>query len=192
MPTMKDNLEKAGGLIKTAAAVVAVLPSVAILAGMVHIPPTLGELVRFVCGSIGIVIVLAVILLKDAIRRMSDTVAAVLILGAALGGAVAATGYLRFADSHIIDQPNGDGAPLVLPLHPSQELRALIAPYGEDYAEAIATSIQRERIIALMDSESAISVAIMIVLLVAGQSLIISAIVIGAWKIAEKNPSSAD
>lgn len=185
MPEIKARIEKAGNLIKIAAALVALLPSVAVLAGLVEIPPSLGTLIRFTCGSIGVVIVFAVVLLSDVIKRMSGTIAATLILLASVGGVAAATGYWMFARQHIIEQPDGDGDPIIIPLRPSAELRALLEPYGSDYSEAIATSIQRERINELLMDESAGSIAVMVALLLTGQSLIIAAFVLGAWKISE-------
>lgn len=187
MPTLKERFERAGHVIKGVAAFLALLPSIAVLIGLVAIPPSLADLMTFVSGAIGIIIILIVVLSSAAIRRMSNTMAVLLIAIGALGGAAASTQYFLFADRHIIYPPDNAQNPLILPTKPSAELQSLLEPYGEDYAEALATSTQRERIRELLKRESGKSLVIMLLLMVIGQSLVVGAIVIGAWKLAEQD-----
>src|SRR3546814_18975802 len=64
------------------------------------------------------------------------------------------------------------------------EIRQLMEPYSWDYVEALQTHVQRVRLKELMARDSGGSTARMLLLLVLAQTLIVGAIVFGAWKLA--------
>ncbi|HEY9553133.1 hypothetical protein [Allosphingosinicella sp.] len=185
MPQLRERFEEFGWLIKAVAGILALLPGVAILLGLVDIPPDLEDLINYISFSISIVTILAVMLLTPAIDKVRPSLAAVIIVVCAAAGAVSATSYRSFAQSHIVSIPVGEEVERhVIPLNPSAEIRQLMEPYSWDYVEALQTHVQRVRLKELMARDSGGSTARMILLLVLAQTLIVGAIVFGAWKLA--------
>ena len=185
MPPLAQKLMGASNLIRSAGSLVALLPSALILLGIVPIPTSVHLLINYITSAVTLVLLITAVLLRDAISRIANTATALLILASVLGGTVTAAYYFSFTRHHIVEPPSGYGDPLIVPLRPSRELRSLMEPYSDDYAEALATSIQRERIAELMGQEDSSTVFVMISLLVGTQILMIMAIVVGAWKLAE-------
>jgi len=186
-----DTLKSAGNLIKAIGVFLALLPGVAVLVGLVQLPGSMEALVKFLSGALGVTIVLAVLLSSAPIRRMKGIVAAALILGCALGGAVASTSYMIYAGHHLLPPPDGNGGAIAIPDEPSTELARLMQPFGDDdYAEALMVSVQRDRIRRLMDRDSSASISKMVGLLLTGQLLLVFAIALGAWKLAERDAAA--
>src|SRR6185369_4607452 len=148
-------------------------------------------LVKFLSGALGVTIVLAVLLSSAPIRRMKGIVAAALILGCALGGAVASTTYMIYGGHHLLPPPDDNGGAIAIPDEPSTELARRMQPFGyDDYAEALMVSVQRDRIRRLMDRDSSASISKMVGLLLTGQLLLVFAIALGAWKLAERDAAA--
>jgi uncharacterized membrane protein YdbT with pleckstrin-like domain len=174
----------AAGVIKAIGGIAALLPSAAILLGVVPLPPDVHALLQWLSTGLSLVLIAMMLLFAEAVERWAKHVTALLIGALFCVGVVIATGYYGFARDHIIEQPMG-GEQLVLPLHQSKELRSLLAPYGEDYSEALATSIQRERIVELLNDESGSAVLAMVTLLLLAQAFMVAAILLGAVRLAE-------
>jgi hypothetical protein len=187
MPELTGRIAKAETLIKAAAGLLALVPGIAILVGLVDIPPTLIDLIKYLSFAISIVVLLSIFLLSEQIKTIGKGAAATAIIACAVAGAILATSYLVFARNHVVVTGAGDDAEQhIIPLRESRELRSLIEPYAGDYVEALETSVQQVRLNQLMERESGGSIAVMITLLVLAQTLIITAIVLGAWKLTEK------
>ncbi len=183
-----DRIGAMGNVIKAAAAVVATLPGVAILTGLIPIPKELTTVVTFICAFVGIACILSVVLLSQAISRAKPArfVAAVLIL--AVVGSTTSASYYLFAKRLVVvieDGESGKSSAHIIPLSPSKKLVQLLGPYPDDYREALETSGQRFRLMDYMNRENASAVALLILLLVLSQALLVSAIAVAAWRIAE-------
>jgi hypothetical protein len=186
---VSDPFARAGSVIKSAAALVALLPGIAALLGLVQIPPSIGNLVAFITVFVGLSCVMATAMLTNQIRRTRGRTMAIIVMVLALAGASLATAYYLCANRFIVAMPEPEpatGRLVVIPLNPERELRDLVAVYDDDYQEALATSSQRQTIARLMDRESAGTTILLVVLLVCAQALSTSAVVIGAWKVATR------
>lgn len=182
--SMKTRLETLGGLIKGLVALLALLPGIAILTGLVDIPPSMVQLTNLLSFSASIVILIVIFLLTEHLRTIRNGVAAWLLVVAIVAGGAAATGYMIFANRHIAVVDTGEETErYIIPLRPSPALLRLVAPYDGDYVEALHTSIQKARIRQLMEEEGAGSMIVMMVLLILAQTLLVGAIVAGAWKL---------
>lgn len=178
--TVAEQLKDAHGLLKAAGLLLAALPPLAVITGVVDIPPTLGQLVKLVTVPISIVAVFLVFILGESIARMSAFKAVLLFGGLVVAGAVASVSYYSFADSHIVAPDQG---PIVVPVRPSRDIAAIVGPYDGDYEEALENSPDNERLAALMMEESGSSVMLMIALMVFAQVLMVAGMVGALWKI---------
>jgi flagellar basal body-associated protein FliL len=190
MPTVTERLKSVETLVKALAALLALMPGIAVLTGLIDIPPTLVQLVKALSFFVSIVVLIGILLISQRIRRMTGTAVAILALGAVVVGAAGAVGYWSFAGRHIVVVESADGEGeaqterYLVPMRPSAEIQRLVAPYSGDYAEALLTSNQRARLRQLMDQDSGGTAALMIVLLVLAQTLLVAGVAAGAWKLA--------
>ena len=190
---LKEQIDRLGGIIKALAAVIALLPGIAVLTGLVDIPPTLAQLVQMLSFVISILVLIVTILLTERLRRLRAEMAVVLIALAAVTGAVLATAYFQFAQGHIAyGEAGGEEARYLIPLDPSPRVRQIVAPYGDDYDEALQTSLERRELARLLEREGGGSAAVMIILMVLAQALLIGAVVAGAWKLTSGDRQSID
>jgi hypothetical protein len=184
MPDLRDQFANLNWLIKAIGALIAILPGIAILLGLVDIPPDLKDLIKYVSFGISLVIIIAVILLTPSIKRLSRGWAAVIILVCVALGSASAIASWSYGSSHIVSVPYEDGVrQYVIPSQPSAQLRALTMPFGGDYVEALQVHVQRDRIVELMRRESAGTILRIVLLFLSAQALLIIAIVLGAWKV---------
>jgi hypothetical protein len=189
MPTLKQRIESVGTLIKVLVALLALMPGIAVLTGLIDIPPTLVQLVKGLSFFVSIVVLIAILLVSQRIRKLPGTTVAILAGLAVLLGSGAAVGYWMFASRHIVviqssgQEGDEETARYVVPLRPSAEMQRLVAPYNGDYAEALETSIQRPRLRQLMEEQAGGSAALMIVWLVLAQTLLVGGIAAGAWRL---------
>src|SRR3546814_11657416 len=93
MPQLRERFEEFGWLIKAVAGILALLPGVAILLGLVDIPPDLEDLINYISFSISIVTILAVMLLTPAIDKVRPSLADVIIVVCSAACAVSATSH---------------------------------------------------------------------------------------------------
>ena len=181
---LTGRLEKVGTLVKAIAALLALLPGIAMLLGLVAIPPSIVDLAKYVSLSVSIVVVLVVMLLSDSIRSWRAPVIAAVIGVCAIAGAGLAVFYLTFTSDHVVVVGSGEQAVHhIVPLNPSAEVERMILPYGGDYLEALNTSIDRQQLADAMQKERRSAVFIIVALLIGAQTFVISAIVLGAWKL---------
>jgi hypothetical protein len=184
VPALTERLGGLAALIKAVIGVLALLPGVAVLTGLIDIPPTLVELVKALSVFTGIGVLIAILLLSESIRRASARKVALLTVAAVLLGAGFALAYRTVAAAQVVIVTVGDQVErFVIPLAPSEEIGSLVAPYGGDYAEALMTSVRAERLRQLMEEDSGSAVALMVLLMVVAQTLMVGGLVIGGWKL---------
>jgi hypothetical protein len=185
MPAIEDQIGRAGKIIKAVAVLLGLLPGIALLLGLVDIPPSLADLIKFLTFAVSIGVVICIMLLRDRIRRLTSKKAAILVVTAVLTGAAFATAYMIVAQDQIVVISTGAGIErYVKPLDPSADIQDIMRDYRGDYGEALATSVRNAELSALMEQESGSAIVLLILLLVAGQVLLVSGIVGGAWKLA--------
>jgi hypothetical protein len=186
MPTLKERVEKVGYLIKALIAFLGLLPGIAILTGLISIPPSLADLVKMLSVFICIVALVLVLLATNWLQRTNVAIVGGLAVVAVIAGAGCASAYWSFANRHIdlIERAPGQIERYVVPLRPSAEIQALMAPYHGDYVEALETSSRSARLGQLMDDESGSAVGVMIALLLFSQVLMVGGVVAAAWKLA--------
>jgi hypothetical protein len=185
MPAVTARFDSLGKMIKAIIAVLALLPGAAVLTGLIDIPPTLVELVKALSVFAGIVLLAGIALLSPVIARIRTATVVAVAVGGVVAGAGFAVGYRSFADRHIV-LIDADGAVerFVIPSAPSPAVDRIVEPYGGDYAEALMASPRRERLRLLMEEESGASVAMMVVLMLAAQTLMVGGVAIAGWKLA--------
>lgn len=184
MPGLRERLDDLGWLIKAIGGLIALLPGVAMLLGLVEIPPDIHDLILYISFAISAVTIIAVVLLTPQIHRLKRGWAVGIIVICAIGGAISAVVYLDYSKRHILAVTTDRGAEtLVLPHAPSPELDRLVKPLAHDYEEALNTHPQRARIRTLLTAESGGATWRIVLLLVLAQTLTIAAIVFGAWKL---------
>jgi hypothetical protein len=190
VPALKQRLDNLGGLVKAVLAVLALLPGVAVLTGLVDIPPSLADLVKALSMFAGVAVLIVILLLSDAIRRARAALVIFLTVAAVIAGGGAALGYRSLAGRHVLVLELGDEVERhVVPLHPSAGIRRIVEPYGGDYAEALLTSVRKERLRQLMEEESGSSVVLMVALMVIAQTLMVGGVLAGGWKLAMRDES---
>lgn len=178
--SVSEQLKEASGLLKGTGLLLAALPPLAVITGLVSIPPTLGQLVKLVTVPISIVVVLIIFILGESISRLSP-LRSVLIFGSlVVAGAAASVAYFAFAGSHIVSGVDG---PVVVPLQPSTQITEIVAPYDWDWEEALEHSADNERLAELMRQESASAVVLMVLLMVLAQVLMVAGMVGALWNI---------
>ena len=181
---LTDRLQRVGTLVKAIAATLALLPGIAMLLGLVNIPPSIVDLAKYVSLSVSIVVVMVVMLLTDSIRAWRAPVVAAVIGACAIAGAGLAVFYLTFTSDHVVVVGSGQQAVHhIVPLNPSGEIQRLVAPYGGDYLEALNTSVEKQQLADAMQKDRQGAVFVIVSLLIAAQMFVISAIVLGAWKL---------
>jgi hypothetical protein len=180
------SIENAGTLIKAVAAIIALFPGVAVLAGLVDVPPSLIQLVKIISFSVSGIVLLSVFLLGDRLRRMSGERAAIGATIAVLLGAACATGYFTFANRYTVsvEDIRGEVRTYIVPMQPSPAIRRIVEPMQNDYRLALHISADRAELKRLMTAESGTSMTIMILLLVFSQVLLVAPVVGIAWKLA--------
>ncbi|QKG71880.1 hypothetical protein [Erythrobacter mangrovi] len=187
MPGIIERMKSVEGLIKAIAALLALLPAFALLKGVVNIPPDVDDLITFISAAVGLVVVVVVLLATrwiDATRNRWVGLGALL---AVIVGAGTAVAYFDYAGDHIVVIPamdEEDSERIVIPDAPSDELQALVRPYGGDYVEAMQLHVRRDRIRQLVESENTGATVRIIVLLVLAQILVTGGLVLGLWKLA--------
>jgi len=185
MPAVSARFDSLGKLIKAIIALLALLPGAAVLTGLIDIPPTLAELVKALSVFAGIVLLAAIALLSPVIARIRTPILVAMAVGAVVLGAGFAVGYRSFADRHIVlIEANGTLQRFVIPFAPSPGVGRIVEPYGGDYAEALMASPRRERLRLLLEEESGVSVAAMVALMLAAQTLMVGGVAIAGWKLA--------
>lgn len=191
-PALTERLGGLSSLIKAAIGLLALLPGVAVLTGLIDIPPTLVELVKALSVFVGIGVLIAIMLLSETIRRLNGRTVALMTVSAIVLGAGFAVAYRAVATRQVVIVAMGDQIErFVVPLVPSEEIGRLVGPYGGDYAEALMTSVRAERLRQLMEEESGSAVALLVALMVAAQTLMIGGIVVGGWKLTMTDEAAA-
>lgn len=184
----KTGFDAVATVIKGIAAIYALFPGIAVLLGIVAIPPSLVDMVRVISFSVSGVVLISVFLLGERLLRLSRERAALYSIVAVLIGAVCVGAYFQFANAHTVEiQVGRDPATgrdelktYIIPLNPSPEMRELVEP-DNDYRIALQTSGERERLKQLMIAEGWSSMAIMILLLVISEVLLVAPVVAVAW-----------
>ena len=183
--SLMDQIGQTKTVIRTTAGLIALLPPVAILTGLVDIPPSLIDLIKMLSFFVSVGILLAIFLLGKHISRVRSGWMAAATIAAILLGGIFATSYMLFANRHIAVVARGDDTErYVVPLHPSPAIQRIMAGFGGDYVEALQTSSQSARLEQLMQEEDGSSTMVMIALLVAAQTLLVAGVVAAAWRLA--------
>src|SRR5436190_6209224 len=181
-----DGLTSVTNLLRGLGALIAIFPAVAVVFGLVDIPPTLIDLVKIISFSVSLIVLLGVFLLRSWILNLSNGRAALLAAVAVAIGAISLTTYFQFANSHTVkieENPEAERY-FIVPLNPSQAILDRVRPFGGDYEEALRMSTQRETLAQLMEEQRASSLAIISLLLILSQVLLIAPVVAAAWKLA--------
>lgn len=183
---MAGTFATTGNAIKGAAALIALFPGVAIIFGLVDVPPTLIDLVKVISFSVGIIVLLAVFLLRATIVAMSNVRAAIFGVIAVLIGAASLTSYYQFANAHTVVIPvegTSEVTRHIIPLNPTRDIQDRVEIFGGDYDEALRMSPEAETLKLKMREQSGSSIIIMILLLVLSQVFLIAPVVAAAWKL---------
>jgi len=186
MPAVKKSFDTVGAVIKGVAAIYALFPGIAVLSGLVAIPPSLADMVKVISFSVSGIVLISVFMLGDRMRHLSKERAAIFSLIAVLIGAACVGGYFQFANRHTVEiqVTATETKTLIIPLNPSRDILELVEPDNYDYRITLQTSPERERLKRMMMAESWSSMAIMILLLILSEVLLVAPVVAAAWILA--------
>lgn len=195
-----ERIQSAGNLVKVIGGVILLFPGVAILLGLVDIPPSLADMVKVIAYSVCAAVLLAVFLMDEPIRRLSNKWAAILGIAAVLLGGACVVGYYSFANRYVVevDAPAGEESKFIAPRQPSEELLRLVDPVTPgrptitEYKQAIEGSADNEYLKERMTRESGSTMIFMILLLVLSEVLLIAPVVAIAWKLVSGPPGAPD
>ena len=190
-PTVRQ-FEYVGAIIKGIAAIYALFPGIAILYGLVEIPPTLVDMVKIIAFSVSGIVLLSVFLLDSQIRRLRPARAVVYSVIGVLLGAVCVVTFFSFANQHaiVVENSRGEEQHFITPLTPSQEIIRIVhprvpnAPTPHEYKRAMQIEPEREHLKELVRRASLWTTVIIIVLLVLSEVLLIAPLVAAAWRLA--------
>lgn len=197
--TIVERIQNASNVIKIVGGVILLFPGIAVLLGLVDIPPSLQDMVRIIAYSACVVVLLAVFLLDEAIRNMTSRRAALAAVLAVLLGGVCIITYFGFANRHVVEisAPEGEENIFIAPRKPSQQILDIVDPPVEgqpsitDYRTALEGSADNIQLKELMKRQSGSSTIVMILLLVLSEILLIAPVVAVAWKLASGPPGRA-
>ena len=79
--------------IKAAAAIIAALPSIATLTGLIETPDEQAVVVTFICGFVGVVCILSVAILSPVIGRARPLRIASVVVALTVAGAISSVSY---------------------------------------------------------------------------------------------------
>jgi hypothetical protein len=187
--TGSERLGGAREAIRVLTVLIALSPGLAVLFGLVSIPYDIAELTKILSFAVSLAVLVAVFLLSDRIRRMSNRLVVVLSAATLALGSSFGVGYVQFTRSHLVAVSVDAGPPVqyIVPLNPSAELRSQIEPFGGDYREAyqraLDISAERETIRDLMEAESGAGVLIMIALLLLAEVFLVTGVVVAGCKL---------
>lgn len=185
MPDMNEEISAVGRIIQAITALLGLMPAIAVLAGLVDIPPDLADLIRVLTFFASAAVILGIILMRGTIRRAKAGPMAGFVLGAILLGSVAATSYWLLAVDHIVTIRYGDKVERdVVPLHPTRRITDVRDAFGGSYEQALVTYPQRDDLRRWMREESKSASVLLLFLLVAANVLLVSGLVVGAWRAA--------
>lgn len=174
------ELAAVGNIVKAIVALLGLLPSVALLTGLIEIPASLERLVKLVTVPLGIVAIAAIMLQAPAIRRWSAGRAIAVFGACVIAGAAAAATYYVIAERCAFEYR---GERMVSPLDPSAEIRDIILAWGNRYDQALEYSPRSDRLQELLRSERVPTLIAMFLLMVVSQLLSVIAIVGSALKL---------
>lgn len=179
-----DDIASAGNVIKAIVALLALLPPLAVITGLIDIPPSLGQLVKIVTVPVSVIAVMGIFAQRRAISRWSAS-RAILVFGAcALLGSACAVSYYIFAGTHVIEYRDER---LVKPIAPSPEIEEIVDAWGGQYDQALAYSPLGEELRRRLGEESVSAILVMIGLMVLAQLLLVAAMVGFAWHLVSES-----
>jgi hypothetical protein len=189
MPAIDTQLDATGRLIKGLAALLSLFPAIALLFGLVDIPPSLSHMIKALSFFVSLAVLLSVVMLGPSIQKMKRGVAVALVIGTVLIGSISAISYWVVAENHVLTtkglaEEGGKVERIIIPLNPSARVQELVRPFRGDYREAVYTGIHGRELHDLLDKESTSAIILMLVLLLSANVLLVLGVVIGAWKIA--------
>lgn len=186
-----SRLSAVGNLVKGIAAVAALLPTVAVLRGMVPIPPDIDMLITWTIAVLGILVFVVVMLADGPIKAARNLTIAILAVVMALVGIASAVVYRDFSNRHIVTiglegTSEADAERIVVPHSPSQPLQDKITPFGNDWVAALHESPESDTIRRMIGEQNFWTTAWIVGLLVLAQVLTTGGLVLGLWKLATR------
>ena len=175
-------------VIKGAVSVIALVPGIALMFNAVTLPTELEGLLGGLALALGTVIVFGIVLNRGPIRRTRPQRIAAIAAVLATTGLAATVFFFNFVDRHLIaiKRPEADPVYLLKPLDPSAELLALLDAVDGSWAEAILNPGIGHQVRELMRAEAGTAVWLLAALLLSAQALLLTAIILAAWKAAER------
>ena len=188
-------------IIKSAMAVLAFFPGIAVFLELVEVPPDFIGAAKIISVSISILVVLCIPLFSERIMALGKKTVAVMALIAVCLGAASLIFYGSFARSHVVSDygavpesgPAGTEPPApkrIIPLRASDEIVETLRPFAgehlkESYELALEGLPQREADLlrTRMAEQSMGSFAVMVILLLLAQVLLVAPPLVAAWRV---------
>jgi hypothetical protein len=171
-------------LLRGAAALVALVPGVAMVAKIVAIPPTLQNTIVALSLAIGVTVVIVILLLSRQICKLSTLWAVAGVLGLVFFGALLVLQYLHFAAEHLVTiEASGEPTEIwLLPLHPPKALTDSINDFNGHWGDAITSPIVGAKVRQLIENNNTSSGVVLMLYVLSAQTFLLTAIVGGAWR----------
>jgi len=195
MPPLRERVALTAWLIKGVGAIVGLVAPTAALVSLGELPDYLAGTAMIILPALTAVLIIAIVMLGDRIAQLSRKKAATLILACAAGGAMLTIAYGLFTQGQVVGNEHVDGDVVeyvtrdIKPLIPSREIVAILDSYG-GYREALL-SPQAEELRGYMRADDFSAIMLILAMMTLAQLMIVSAIVGGAWWLAERHGATA-
>lgn len=173
-------------VIKSVAGLIAVVPGLALITNAITLPLTLQQLLGALALALGVVIVIAIYLFGQRLHQMKAQRVGLIVVGLAVAGVTVAMICSGAANTYVLKRMVDGAVELrVLPLNPSGQLKTDLEDFGGDYDEALRHPVIGARVSSAIDRQDGGTVLLLSVSFLLAQALLLGAIVIGAWKLAD-------
>jgi len=179
------SIASVSNVIKGVAGLIAILPGIALVTNAIVLPLTLQQFLGGLALALGVVIILAIYLFGQRLHRMKPQRVGAMVIAMAVAGAGIAMLCSGVANTYVLKRSVGDGVEMrVMPLRPTGQLAADLESFGGDYDEALRHPVIGARVATEMDRQDGPTILLLSVSFLLAQALLLSAIVTGAWKLA--------
>lgn len=171
MPVAPSAFSRFESVIKFALLALGLLPTAAVLTGIIDIPPSLKQLLSLVSGVVGVGTVVIVLVLQDVLQRLDRRRLSMVLAGCLVIGCAMAFLYYDFAGKHVAKYR---GETIVLPLHEPAALHNIVQDgYGGDFEAALNSPNRGRYVYQLVEANNGVSTFLFVVLLMVSQFLIV-------------------
>ncbi|GAA0640744.1 hypothetical protein [Brevundimonas lenta] len=173
-------------VVKGVVSLIALLPGLALITRAIQLPLDLQQLMGGLALTAGVLVVLAVYLFGGRLKRLSAQKVGIAVLALGVVGLATSVYAFSYIGEHTIERSvDGETVQLVVPDRPTGQLATDMVYYQGDYVEAMHDPINGGRIARDIHAQAKPTLWAMIFWYTVAQTLLLAAMVLGAWKVAD-------